>query len=202
MLRTTHKLDLIGQKYGRWTVEKRSHKNARGEWYWQCRCECGTVRNVLAHSLQIGCSSSCGCTKNRKHGMEATPIYNAWAAMIQRCENPNSKTYPDYGGRGISVCERWHSFVNFHADMGNKPVGLSLDRIDNNGNYEPSNCRWTSSLTQMRNRRTTRLLTIDGKTKPASEWAEMYGINRRIVADRLNRGWDALRALTTKNRKG
>ncbi len=122
--------------------------------------------------------------------------------MMQRCENPKNQMYKHYGDRGITVCDRWKtSFVAFMEDMGQPPENHSIDRIDNNGNYEPGNCRWVTCKENIRNRRTTKFATIDGEKRPVAEWAEINGINVRRANDRLNKGWDAKSAFTVPVRK-
>jgi hypothetical protein len=161
------RLDLAGQRYGRWLVLRFHHVDPSGNKYWECECECGTVKPVTANSLRQGTSQSCGCLPSRRlagslngnyrHGysMEScrTPTYISWCGMIQRCTNPRNPRWMDYGGRGITVCERWRSFENFLADMGERPSGLTLDRRDNDGNYEPGNCHWATQSEQVRNQR-------------------------------------------------
>jgi hypothetical protein len=133
----------------------------------------------------------------KTHGMSATQTYRAWQNMRARCECQSNPGYPDYGARGIRVCERWsRSFEAFLADMGEKPEGHSLDRINNNSDYEPSNCRWASRTTQQRNRRTCRMLTINGEARALSEWCEIYGQKHPAVILRLKRGLSPLEALT------
>jgi hypothetical protein len=152
-------IDLTGRKFGRWTVIERAHTRL-GKVRWLCRCECGEQWTVSATSLMQGTSKSCGCTRgghNRTHGEGGSSFYsveyNAWMHMRQRCSNPNYHAYARYGGRGIKICERWNSYEAFLADMGRRPSGRrSLDHINNNGNYEPSNCRWATIVQQMRNR--------------------------------------------------
>jgi hypothetical protein len=123
--------------------------------------------------------------------------YDAWAAMIARCSRPQHPEWHNYGGRGIKVCERWRQYSGFIADMGRRPPGGSLDRIDNDGDYAPGNCRWTDSKTQARNMRTTRFATIDGVTKPVAQWCEERGLNRSTVLKRINRSrWTPEQAVT------
>lgn len=158
-------IDLTGRKIGGWTVVRRHRENYRRTFaQWQCVCQCGTQRIVLANSLLTGKSKSCGCLKDTAtsirmtiHGharrTQRTPTYTVWKGMHQRCTNPKSSVYKYYGGRGISVCARWDNFENFLADMGERPKGLSIDRIDNDGDYQPKNCRWATQSMQVSNRR-------------------------------------------------
>ena len=153
-------IDLTGMKFGRWTVLALHPKRTRlRRAIFLCRCDCGSEHLVQGASLRGGWSQSCGCVAQElktKHGQakgNRTRVYVCWANMRQRCSNPNNIGYSNYGGRGITVCERWQTFENFLADMGHPPRGKSLDRIDVNGNYEPSNCRWATSFEQARNKR-------------------------------------------------
>jgi len=130
-----------------------------------------------------------------------SPIYNVWRAMRQRCLNKTSTNYPNYGGRGISICQRWDEFENFLADMGDRPSGHSLERIDNNGPYAPDNCRWATKRDQQRNRRDVRPLTFQGRTMLMTDWAQAVGIKFNTIQARLDvYGWSVERALSTKPR--
>lgn len=188
------KQDLRGQKFGRWTVLEEAGRQ-KGAVLWKCQCECGTVRNVLARSLTRGASTSCGCY-NREvittHGKsKTTKLYHVWQCMKVRCFVEGSQMWEHYGGRGITVCDEWLDFETFYdwAMANGYKDGLSLDRIDNDGNYEPSNCRWATSKQQCRNRSTNLMLTVNGETHCASEWAEIVGINPLTICTRKSRGW-------------
>ena len=152
-------IDLTGKTFGRWSVIKRMENGVYGETRWLCRCSCGTERVVKGQHLRNGSSKSCGCLSveiaiqtNTTHGMCYSKEYYAWDTMLARCTNPNNQSYYNYGGRGIQVCDRWRDFNNFYADMG-PSNGLTLDRRNNDGHYEPGNCRWADWSTQMSNKR-------------------------------------------------
>lgn len=151
--------DLTGRIFERLTVIEMDRTRS-GRPRWLCRCTCGSIKSVAACELKAGKTKSCGCfdadrkkTETVKHGFNRTPTYVCWSNMHARCSNPSRPDFERYGGRGIRVCAAWSDFATFLADMGEKPVGLSLDRIDNNGNYEPDNCRWATASEQRRNQR-------------------------------------------------
>lgn len=149
--------DIIGKRFGRLIVIKFTHINKHGQSVWECICDCGAEATVSRSQLISGKTISCGCA-TLKHGYarrgRIDPTYITWRNMRNRCRKPSNKDYPNYGGRGITVCARWlNSFENFILDMGPKPLGMTIDRIENDGNYEPGNCKWSTSVEQSHNRR-------------------------------------------------
>lgn len=163
---------------------------------WYCRCVCGEQTLVRASNLRSGHTRSCGC-QGRRSRVVRDKTYNAWSAMRQRCTNPNSPTWKNYGGRGIAVSPLWEDFQRFLHDVGPAPSPKhSLDRIDPDGDYEPGNVRWATPEEQARNRRSTRMLTFKGEAKPLSVWADQFQIPRGTLLWRVNRGWNVEQALT------
>lgn len=200
-------VNLARQRFGRWYVagpcEKRGNKI-----YWRCICRCParTERWVNGESLRSDKSTNCGCirrekvaARNTRHGKTYTREYVNWCGMIARCENPNHKAYQRYGGRGIKVCPRWReSFREFFRDMGVPPSPRhTLDRIDNDGDYEPRNCRWVLNKKNCRNRPGVIMLTYRGVSLPLNEWAERKGLPPKTVYARIRRGWSVHQSLTT-----
>lgn len=202
--------DLAGKRYGILTAvsyQGRAGNNAA----WLVRCDCGTEKTVKSTNLKR--SKSCGCltagmisVRNRTHGLTTNgkrhALFDTWSGMIQRCYSMTSPSYPGYGGRGIAVCDRWlngqaglTAFECFLADMGPRPARHSLDRIDNDGNYEPSNCRWAEIKTQQRNRRSNHKVTFRGKEMTMTEAIELSGLNEATVWGRLKLGWSETDAL-------
>ena len=199
------KIDLKGLKFGRLDVISEAGRDAAGNMAWLCRCSCGNEKVMSSNNIRSGASMSCGCfrleqlrKKVTRHGMRHTKIYNIWLCMIQRCTNPLNTGYDNYGGRGIQVCDRWRDFRLFYADMGEPLEGMQIDRIDVNGNYEPGNCRWINKKGQARNKRTTRILTYQGKSQSLAEWSEELSMNYYVLHSRLRRGWSDERTLSTK----
>ena len=177
-------VDITGNKYGEWLVLK-----YHGSSNWLCKCSCGTIRELKTGTLKSGHSSSCGC-KKRKHGYDGTKIYRLWSHMKERCYSEKHKSFNHYGGRGITVCDEWLEAKNFidWAFKNGYEEGLTLDRIDVNGNYEPSNCRFITNKEQQRNKRNSRFLEIEGQVKTVSEWAEICGLDRHTILFRMNKG--------------
>ena len=203
---------LIGNRYGRWTVVDSAEARVvgRGEHrrYWLCKCECGTQREVSEPSLLSGKSLSCGCYHrdrmksvgkvNLKHGMSDTRLYRIYKHMKNRCYNQSDIRYDRYGGRGIKICDEWSEFEPFMiwALKNGYDDSLTIDRIDVDGDYSPSNCRWASVKEQNNNRSSSHYYTIDGVTHNISEWANIYNVPYKRVWKRLKYGWDIQRALT------
>lgn len=205
-------VDLTGKRFGRLTVEHLLGK--RGAFiYWACRCDCGGYTETQTGKLNIGHSQSCGCiladknaTRLTTHGASVggkpTPTYSVWRGIKNRCLNPNEPAYKNYGGRGIKICDRWKdSFENFFTDMGQKPKGMWIERLDNEGDYEPTNCKWATPKEQCNNKRTNVYLTFRGKTQTVSQWNEELGYNKNVVAGRLRLGWSTEDAILTPARK-
>lgn len=186
------KINILNKVFGRWTVIKDLGKVKQGvHCKWLCICECGTFRNVIGKDLRNGKSISCGCyqievikrvmtTHGQSRSAECSPEYESWCGMKARCYNINNSGYKDYGGRGIYVCDRWlgeNGFSNFLHDMGKKPSPIhSIDRFPNNQNgiYEPTNCRWATPTEQNRNRRSNRWILYNGENKILDDWAKQF----------------------------
>lgn len=185
--------DLSGLRFGRLTAKEVAQRSSRkgGNTKWLCVCDCGGSGVIYASNLISGQTKSCGCLHKEylyKHGFtthaSVKPTYSCWKQMKDRCRNPKNKFFHYYGGRGIKVCEKWLNFEGFLADMGEKPEGLTLDRIDTNGDYEPNNCRWITQANQMRNTRRNINLTYKGITLTQAEWSRIFNVPWKTLSNR------------------
>jgi hypothetical protein len=201
-------IDLTGKRYERLLVIKYEEKANNGDSYWLCKCDCEKVLKVLGKSLRYGRSKSCGCltrdrtiSRNTKHNMCSTSVYTVWRSIKQRCYDNNCKAYKNYGGRGINVCDEWlndfMSFYNWSMSNGYAP-SLEIDRRNNDGDYEPSNCRWASRIEQANNNRHNHVITYMGKSQTIQQWSRERNINHGTLLSRIYRGWSPEDALTRK----
>jgi hypothetical protein len=212
-------VDLTGRRCGSWTVLSHSHLQDKVR-YWNCRCDCGVERIVNGNNLRKGVSAGCGCARvstrialNKAQAKEVRvndhPLYPIWLAIRQRCYNKKHKHYAGYGGRGITMCDRWRlsrngrsGFYAFVEDMGPRPDGgYSIERLDNNGNYSPDNCEWRTQKEQCVNRRNNRIVEFKGQKMAMIQAIEASGLTAWTVYQRLQRGWDVDRALSTPARR-
>lgn len=200
--------DLAGRRFGR-LVATGPHESRKRKTYWPCRCDCGNQVKISATNLKTGNTTSCGCyrreftaAKNATHSLLAggkPSEFIVWALMRRRCDDPADDAYPAYGGRGISVCDRWRSFDAFYADMGARPApDHQIDRIDNDGPYSPENCRWVTRVENCSNRRDNVYVEWRGESLTVYEWARRMGMKPHTIWARLFRlGWNVEQALTT-----
>ena len=194
-------IDLTGRVFGRLCAMFYVGRTASGG-LWHCQCTCGRWATLATSNFKYDRQISCGCYRREvecSHEETRMAEYTVWKMMKDRCSNKRSRLYVNYGGRGIAVCEQWRgSFRSFLNDMGHRPSSKhSIERVDNNGHYEPRNCRWATMREQLRNKRNNRRLTYDGKTMCLSAWAEHVGLPRYLLSGRLNRGWTPEAVLTT-----
>jgi hypothetical protein len=187
--------DLSGRRFGR-LVAVQFLGSLGGKSKWLCACDCGAETTKSAQHLTLGLIQSCGCLRRQNsaetlraiattHGLSKQPWYSVWAGMMYRCYGTNGKRFHRYGGRGIEVCERWHDPSAFHADMGDPPDGMTLDRIDNDLGYSPENCRWASVEAQNNNRCTTKMIEFNGRRMSAAQWARLLGFSKAAMYERL-----------------
>lgn len=200
---------LVGRKFFRLDVISEGGPTQSGMRRYNCRCDCGNQRLVIGADLKRGHAKSCGCLqrekasisgqKNTTHGLSKTKEYTSWRNMISRCHKPEHPRFYDYGGRGITVCDRWrNSFENFLADMGKKPTAKhQIERKENNKGYSPDNCCWATPLEQAQNTRVSRILEHDGLRLTVMEWTRRTGLGRATIELRLKRGWSVAKTLTS-----
>lgn len=195
------RIELTGLRFGRYTVLSEAPKRANWVRYWFCQCDCGNIQEVFQGNLISGKSIGCGCLRVT-HGHTGTYVYRVWHGIHSRCKYLSNVGYKDYGGRGISVCERWNDFSSFLADMGYPPSEKhTVDRENSDGPYSPENCRWATRKEQARNRSNNSLITFKDRTLTQVEWAEITGLSTNMIRKRLSRGWSVESALTTPAQK-
>jgi hypothetical protein len=210
------RLNLAGKRFGQLVcIEEVGRKNGRV--LWRCKCDCGNESIVTSSNLKSGHIKSCGCARingvrgaHYTHGLSTngynrkTHLYSVWVMMRQRCLNPKNKAYNCYGGRGIKICKEWEDYKNFHdwAMANGYRSGLTIERINNDSDYEPSNCRWATYKEQGQNTRRNLFITFRGTTKTLKQWAEHFSIDYDALRGRLGRGWPIEIALTTPSRVG
>lgn len=202
------KIQMVGKKFGRLTVLEETNKRKDRRIVYKCLCDCGNISYVTGKNLRNGNTKSCGCLsvdkfkqRSTKHGKRNTRLYEVWCGIRYRCCNPNKRDYKNYGGRGIAVCDEWlQDFMNFYnwAINNGYEKGLEIDRIDNNGNYEPNNCRWISHQDNCNNRRTNVLLTYNGKTQNMTQWSKELNVPYATIKHRHSRGWSDKKCLFGK----
>jgi hypothetical protein len=191
--------DLTGKRFGWLVAIKEAGRTKSRNLLWLCHCDCGSEVVVTSAHLSSGQTRSCGCFRRKassirsvRHGMEGTPVYRAWAAMKERCSNPNHRFYGHYGGRGIVVCDRWLMFENFLQDMGIPGEGMTLERKNNDEGYCLDNCKWASWKEQANNRRSSHIMSYGGKTKTLQQWADKFALPRWSLERKIKRlGYDA-----------
>jgi len=193
--------DLTGKRFSRLFVQHYAGYRDGNQTMWSCLCDCGAVKDISGNSLKRGMTLSCGClnrelSKQRatSHGMARSKLYSSWRNMVSRCIYPTHNAYQHYGGRGIKVCSAWRKFDGFYSDMGSTwKVGLEIERIDNDGDYTKSNCRWATRQEQCSNTRQNHLIEFEGKVKTLTQWSRETGISIPCIRGRLRRGWDTAR---------
>jgi hypothetical protein len=205
-------LDLTGHRFGRLTVIEFDGIKTRHRAYWICKCECGQVKSICGHDLMTGYTKSCGCLRAdngrlqlTKHGKSRTRLYYIYQSMKQRCNDKNHHAYKDYGGRGIVVCNEWMAFNAFYdwaiKNGYRENAGLSIDRINVDGNYCPENCRWAIIDTQANNKRSNKYFELNGEHHSIAEWAKILGGSASLIHARLRKGWSIEKALSIPVRK-
>lgn len=214
MPRATPDSEIEGRRFGRLVAKSRS-ENVKEKRVWMCACDCGGSKVILLASLLNGATQSCGCMKREQsrerkfatvHGeCHKTPEHNSWSSMLARCRNPNHDAYPNYGGRGITVCDQWAGpggYEQFLSDMGRRPSrGWSLDRIDPNKGYSLENCRWATASRQLRNRRVSIMIEYRGETLCMADWADRSPVDYATFGYRRRNGWPMEKIMSTPPRR-
>ena len=197
-------IDLSGMTFGKLHVLRQDSHSLRGNAKWVCRCECGTEKSIVGAYMRSGRVISCGCHRKQllassrtKHGMTNSPTWSVWREMRKRCSNPKADSYKHYGGRGITVCQRWADFSTFLADMGERPENGSIERVNVNGNYEPGNCVWIPAPEQHNNPRRTIFVSLNGESVCLKEACKCLGLRYSRVYERIQRlGWSFEKAIS------
>ena len=197
-------IDLTGQRFGKLTILAKQGSTKNKKTLWLCLCDCSNIVTIQGDNLKAGITQSCGCLqkelatiKHTTHGMTNTKIYEVWQHMHSRCRDKADKSYKDYGGRGIKVCQRWGRFENFYFDMGDLPEGLTIERIDNSKGYFPDNCKWATIKEQANNKRTNIIIEYQGQHLTLSQWADKIHVKYPALWDRVRKAhWPIERALT------
>jgi hypothetical protein len=199
-------VDHTGKTFGFWTVKSFYGRDKSNHQLWLCVCKCGNEKPVIMGSLRKGASASCGCnainkrsSKLTKHGMAGTPTYKSWHQMHQRCSGKHGHDY--YLKSGITVCERWNDFLLFYEDMGERPDGTTLDRIDGSRGYEPSNCRWATTEEQANNKKTNVKQTVFGEVLTPALASRKYGMHISCIRHRMRKGMTLEQAVSTPLRR-
>lgn len=196
-------IDLTGQKFNKLLVLERMPNTSNGQTVWKCQCDCGTITIVRGSNLKSGVVKSCGCLHighPTASNESKTPLYRCWCSIMARCNNPNHKAYKDYGGRGIKVCDEWHDYLTFKQWVldTKKEEGLTIDRIDVDGDYCPQNCRWATMKEQSRNRRSNILIEYNGKKQILTDWCNELGLDYKFIHNRLFKlHWTFEKAIST-----
>jgi hypothetical protein len=187
----TPRTNLVGRVFGRLTVVKFTGSKVDGKYRyaWECLCACGKTKDVLTSHLVSGAIDSCGCRKRTRDGRSGDPLFSVWTNMVNRCTDPENKSYADYGARGITIDPAWMDPVVFMDDMGPRPEGYTLEREDNDGPYSKDNCVWADRTTQANNKRNVPVLELHGQVKSVAQWARVYCMPAETLRSRLKAGW-------------
>ena len=199
------KYNLVNQKFDKLLVIEKTDVRISKKVFWKCLCDCGNIKYVQTYHLTKGIIQSCGCSSTKYKQTEFTkPLYIIWQGMKNRCYNPKHENYVNYNGKGISICDEWKDdfelFYNWSISNGYKK-GLSIDRINNNGNYEPSNCRWVTKREQMWNTSKNKIIEYKNETRCMAEWCDILNLNYETIQSRFHRGWNVEKTFETPIRK-